>query len=318
MSGVLDGVNQRTQLVGKNRLELLLFKLGNTQRFGINVFKVREVIPCPTLTMHPNAHTVVRGIANIRGQTVPVIDLAMGLGLQPIAKPDAHFVILTEFNRKVQGFLVMSVERIINLNWEEILPPPKGMEKGGYMTAVAKVDKELVEIVDVEKVMAEVLGTKEEVSSNLTEAANAAETDSLRRVMVADDSMVARKQVQRALQQIGVECVMARDGKDALMQLQQWAEDGDVSEHIDMLISDIEMPEMDGYTLTTEIRKDHRLKNLKVMLHSSLSGVFNEAMVEKAGADYWLPKFHADELATAVMDKILPDAKIKESGAEED
>lgn len=304
MSTILDGVNQRTQLVGKNRLELLLFRLGTPQRFGINVFKVREVIPCPGLTRHPNAHHVVRGIANIRGKTVPVIDLAMGLGLPPIADPMAHFVILTEFNRKVQGFLVSGVERIVNMNWEEILPPPKGMEKHGYMTAVTKVEDELVEIVDVEQVMAEVLGSKEEVSATITDGADQIESGALCRVMVADDSMVARKQVQRAMEQIGVECVMACDGRDALNQLCKWAEDGNVSDHIDMLISDIEMPEMDGYTLTTEIRKNPQLKSLKVMLHSSLSGVFNEAMVDKAGADYWLPKFHADDLAKNVLDKI--------------
>ena len=245
MAGVLDGVNQRTQLVGKNRLELLLFTLGGRQRFGINVFKVREVIPCPALTRHPNASPVVRGIANIRGQTVPVLDLGQALRMRPIENPQQHFVILTEFNRTVQGFLVTGVDRIVNMNWEEILPPPKGMERDGYMTAVTKVDNELVEIVDVEKVMAEVLGFKMEVSADVLETVDSS-GEAKRRVLVADDSMVARNQVKRALEQVSVECVLVRDGREALDQLKAWAEQGSVFDQIDMVISDIEMPEMDG------------------------------------------------------------------------
>ena len=303
MAGVLEGVNQRTQLVGKNRLELLLFTLGGRQRFGINVFKVREVIPCPPLTRHPNANRVVRGISNIRGQTVPVLDLGQALRMRPIENPQDHFVILTEFNRTVQGFLVTGVDRIINMNWEEILPPPKGMERDGYMTAVTKVDNELVEIVDVEKVMAEVLGFKMEVSADVLETVDQS-GEAKRRVLVADDSMVARNQVKRALEQVSVESVVVRDGREALEQLKAWAEEGSVFDQIDMVISDIEMPEMDGYTLTTEIRRDPALKDLPVMLHSSLSGVFNTTMVKKVGADYWLPKFKADEMAGAVLGHI--------------
>ena len=303
MAGVLEGVNQRTQLVGKNRLELLLFTLGGRQRFGINVFKVREVIPCPALTRHPNANRVVVGISNIRGQTVPIIDLAQALRMRPIPNPKEHFVILTEFNRAVQGFLVTGVDRIVNMNWEEILPPPKGMERDGYMTAVTKIDKELIEIVDVEKVMAEVLGFMQEVSAAVLAGIDRS-TEAKRRVLVADDSMVARNQVKRALEQVEIESVLVRDGKEALDLLKKWAAEGSVFDQIDLLISDIEMPEMDGYTLTTEIRSDPALKDLPVMLHSSLSGVFNTAMVKKVGADYWLPKFKADEMATTVLEHV--------------
>ncbi len=303
MSGVLEGVNQRTQLVGKNRLELLLFGLGGRQRFGINVFKVREVIPCPALTRHPSAHHVIRGIANIRGQTVPVIDLSMALGRRPIENAAESFVILSEFNRTVQGFMVSMVERIVNMNWEEILPPPKGMQAQSYMTAVSKVDNELVEIIDVEKVMAEVIGVNREVSADITESVEN-DNAAVRRILVADDSMVARNQVKRALQQIGIEAVLVNDGKEALDQLLAWADAGPVSEQIDMLISDIEMPEMDGYTLTTNIRRDPRLQDLTVMLHSSLSGVFNNAMVEKVGADQFIAKFQPDLLAGAVLKQL--------------
>jgi two-component system chemotaxis response regulator CheV len=304
MAGVLDGVNQRTQLVGQNRLELLLFRLGGRQRFGINVFKVQEVIQCPALTRLPNAHPAVRGVANMRGKTIPVVDLGMAIGRPPVKDTAGAYIVIAEFNRSVQGFLVGAVERIVNLNWEAVLPPPKGAEKDSYMTAVTQVDKELVEIIDVEKVLAEVVGTSDMVSARLAENAESMAV-AVRHVLVADDSMVARNQVKRALQQVGIETTLARDGREALKILKDWAEEGTpVGERVAMVISDIEMPEMDGYTLTTEIRKDPRLKDLYVLLHSSLSGVFNNAMVQKVGADRFLAKFSADELAGTVLGHI--------------
>jgi len=303
MAGLLDGVNQRTQLVGKNRLELLLFRLSVRQRYAINVFKVREVIPCPKLKRLPDSHPNVVGIGNMRGKTIPVIDLAAALGYPPITNLDTAFVIITEFNRLVQGFLVTEVDRILNCNWEEIMPPPKGAERGSYLTAITNVEGELIEIVDVEKVLEEVVGSVKDVSDEIKEQVSS-ESDVLRKVLVADDSLVARNQVKRALGQVDIECVLAKDGRDALEQLQAWAEAGTLHDEISLVISDIEMPEMDGYTLVAEIRNDPRLKDLYVIMHSSLSGVFNNAMVEKVGADEFLPKFKADELAKAVLDKL--------------
>jgi two-component system, chemotaxis family, chemotaxis protein CheV len=303
MAGILDGVNQRTQLVGKNRLELLLFRLGVRQRYAINVFKVREVIPCPKLKRLPDSHPNVVGIGNMRGQTIPVIDLSSALGYKPIRDLDTAFVIITEFNRYVQGFLVTEVDRILNCNWEEIMPPPKGTERGSYLTAITNVDGELIEIVDVEKVLEEVVGSVKDVSDEIKDQVSA-ESDILRRVLVADDSLVARNQVKRALGQVDIECVLVNDGREALDQLKAWAKDGRLYDEISLVISDIEMPEMDGYTLASEIRNDPDLKDLYVIMHSSLSGVFNTAMVEKVGADAFLPKFKADELAMAVLDKL--------------
>jgi two-component system chemotaxis response regulator CheV len=303
MAGLLDGVNQRTQLVGKNRLELLLFRLSVRQRYAINVFKVREVIPCPKLKRLPNSHPNVVGIGNMRGKTIPVIDLSSALGYPSITDLDSAFVIITEFNRYVQGFLVTEVDRILNCNWEEIMPPPKGAQRGSYLTAITNVDGELIEIVDVEKVLEEVVGSVKDVSDDIKEQVTS-EPNVLRKVLVADDSLVARNQVKRALGQVDIECVLAKDGRDALEQLKAWGEAGTLHDEISLVISDIEMPEMDGYTLVAEIRNDPQLKDLYVIMHSSLSGVFNNAMVEKVGADAFLPKFKADELAQAVLDKI--------------
>jgi two-component system chemotaxis response regulator CheV len=303
MANVMEGVNQRTQLAGHNRLELLLFRLNEKQRFGINVFKVQEVIQCPPLTRVPKSHGVVRGVAHMRGKTIPVLDLSAAIGQRPPADCAGCYVIVTEYNRSVQGFLVSGVDRIINMKWQDILPPPKGIGAGSYMTAVTSLDKELIEIIDVEKVLAEVSRTKMEVSQELLQSGTAHPVK--REVLVVDDSGVARKQVARTLEQIGIACTLANDGREALEQLQRWAADGPpVTERLLMVISDIEMPEMDGYTLTTEIRKDDRLKDLYVLLHSSLSGVFNAALVKKVGANHFLPKFGADDLAKAVLERV--------------
>ena len=300
MASILDSVNQRTQLVGQNRLELLLFRLNGRQRFGINVFKVREVLQCPPLTVMPKLNSCIRGVAHIRGQTISVIDLSMAVGKRPIEDLSKCFIIISEYNRSIQGFLVHSVERIINMNWESILPPPKGAGRINYMTAVTEVDGELVEILDVERILNEISPVSTEVSKELVESS--VEHPTLGRpVLVADDSSVARKQVQRALEAIGVECVLAKDGREALNMLLEMAKNGPIHDQIALVISDIEMPEMDGYTFTAEIRNNPNLKDLHVILHTSLSGVFNQAMVQKVGANNFIAKFQPDELAKAVQ-----------------
>ncbi len=301
MASILDSVNQLTQLVGQNRLELLLFRLNGRQRFGINVFKVREVLQCPKLTAMPKLHPFFRGVAHIRGQTISVIDLSMATGGRPVQDLDQAFIIIAEYNRSVQGFLVGNVERIINMNWESILPPPKGAGRYNYMTAVTEIDGELIEILDVEKILDEISPVNTDVSADVVASSEEHHTRGSI-VMVADDSSVARKQVQKALNAIGVECIMAKDGRDALNMLKDMAKKGPITDQIRVLISDIEMPEMDGYTLTAEIRANPELRGLHVILHTSLSGVFNHAMVQKVGADNFIAKFHPDELAKAVQD----------------
>ena len=309
MSGVLANVDMRTQLAGHNRLELLLFRLDGKQLFGINVFKVQEVIQCPVLTHIPDSHNVVRGIANMRGRMVTVMDLGKAIGGRGVANPQDNFVVVAEYNQYVQGFLVGGVDRIVNMNWEEILPPPKGIGDDNYLTAVCKVDGELVEIIDVEKVLAEVIGWNEEVSREFVEQAAEQGDEEERKpvVLVADDSSVARNQIKRTLEQLGVECVLANDGKQALDALRQWADHEDevpLHERLFMVISDIEMPEMDGYTFTTEVRKDPRMSDLHILLHTSLSGVFNNAMVDKVGADDFIAKFQPDVLAKSVLARL--------------
>jgi two-component system chemotaxis response regulator CheV len=304
MAGVLDTVNKRTQLVGQNRLELLLFRLDGPQLYGINVFKVREVLPCPALTSLPHSRSVVRGIAHIRGGTISVLDLGLAIGKRGLHDVPNSFIIITEYNTATQGFLVRSVERIVNMNWESIHPPPKGAGRDNYLTAVTEVDGKLVEIIDVEKVLAEISPPVEEISVGVIDEATSRAAIS-KHVLIVDDSTIARKQIKRCVESVGAETTVLNDGRQAFEYLKALADSGEkVSDKIMMMISDIEMPEMDGYTLTAEVRADSRLSDLYVLLHTSLSGVFNQAMVKKVGANEFLPKFNPDQLAALVAQRV--------------
>jgi two-component system, chemotaxis family, chemotaxis protein CheV len=306
MAGILDSVNQRTQLVGQNRLELLLFRLVGPQRFGINVFKVREVMPCPRLTSLPKQDKYIKGVAHIRGQTISVIDLSKATGGPEIIPDENSFVVIAEYNRSVQGFLVAAVERIVTLSWKDVMPPPEGAGKSSYLTAVTEIDKQMVSILDVEKILNEISPISTELSDDVIDN-SVGDSIGERVIMIADDSTVARNQVKRALEPLGLNMVLAKNGQDALDQLKDLAEGvGCITEKVALLISDIEMPEMDGYTLTAEIKSNEQLRKMPVILHTSLSGVFNNAMVEKVGAEDFIPKFHPDELATAVKKWLKP------------
>ena len=305
MASIIDGVDQRTQLAGHNRLELLLFELQNGQTFGINVFKVREAIPCPSLTQMPHAHPAIRGVARIRGQAISIFDLSMAIGNKPVYDLESNFVIITEYNRTVQGFLVANINRIINTSWAEILPAPAGIGQNSFLTAITKIDGELVEIIDVEKVLAEVVGINHQVSEDLSQNFSAQNQHRRPHILVADDSSVARKQIAKTMEQIGIDTTIVIDGKQALEQLQHWQDEGiDVKQHIALVISDIEMPEMDGYSLTTAIRKDPALDTIQVLLHSSMSGGFNESLVKKVGANKFIAKFVPNELATTAQEMV--------------
>ncbi len=267
------------------------------------MFKVREVIPSPPLRQIPGSMSVVRGVATLRGGTVPIIDLARAMGLRSAAgtgDSGEQKVVVTEFNRSVQGFWVSAVDRIVNVNWQDVKSPPRGTGRESFLVAVTEIDNKLVEIIDVERVLSIVNPLPSEVSESIR--ADAA-TAGGRKVVIVDDSVVARKQIEGAIRGLGFEYEVFKDGQEALEFLEQKAGEGPVRDQIELVISDIEMPRMDGYTLTARIRDNPALKDLKVLLHSSLSGEFNTDMVKRAGADAFLSKFNPDELANAVLDQ---------------
>jgi two-component system chemotaxis response regulator CheV len=312
MSSFLKGVDQRTSLAGMNRMELLLFKIHGNQLFGINVFKVREVIRTPFISPVPKADSRVVGVSDIRGQTMPMIDFAKSLDLPavPADKYNDSLTIVTEFNSSVQGFLVEDVDRIVHLRWEDILPPPDSLQNVNYLTGITRAQDQIVEIVDVEKVLAEVSGMQEQMSDEFLHHNQSKTEGHDFFVLAADDSAVARNQLKTTLDKLGITNKIVTNGRLALDFLKKWADDADkdisppVKDRVLMVISDIEMPEMDGYTLTTNIRKDPRLSDLYVVLSSSLSGGFNATLTEKVGANKFMSKWHPEELAQAIIDRI--------------
>lgn len=301
---VLDNVDQRTQLAGRNRLELLLFGIDTGQTYAINVFKVREVISMRGISIShiPERPHQVIGSAHIRGKTIEIIDLSVALGLPPLTQNDDGYIIITEFNRLVQGFLVSKVERIINMGWDAILPPPKGLGSSTYLTAVANIDTQhFAEVIDVERILAEILGIDTSVDSLDQSVESTGEMKCIPPILVVDDSSMAHKQITITLDELGIGYIRAWNGLEAYEVLEKIeASEGELSDKILMVIADIEMPKMDGYTLTTKIKENPVLQALFVVLHTSLSGIFNKSMVRKVGANAFLTKFSPDELSTCV------------------
>jgi len=307
---LLDRIDQRIRLAGHNRLALLLFRLGTRQLFGVNVFKVQEVLPRPALFRLPQLPRAFASAADVRGRTVPVLDLARAIGQEGAGhEPDQEprYLVVTEFNRSIQGFLVSEVDRIVNIAVEDIIPPPElgaaaGGDEGRYLTGMTRHHGELILLLDVESVLAEAAPRTADPTP-LAPLQLAPHVP--RAVLVVDDSRVARNQIASVLSQLGLEATLLSDGRQALDHLLQLALSGQPPhERYGMVISDIEMPAMDGYTLTTEIRRNPALDGLFVLLHTSLSGVFNQAMVERVGADDFVPKYSERELAERIAARL--------------
>ena len=307
MTSLMQSVDQRTRLAGTNRLEVLLFSLGQdreTERneiFGINVFKVREVMHVPDITHAPDMPDSVEGMVSLRGAMVPVVNLAKFCGVQTDEKPG--ILMITEYNKHVQGFLVNSVDTIERLNWEDVkAPPPMLVSKmGGLVTSVAEMeDHRLVMIMDVEKVLSESAGLYD--SEDIFEGITASDANRNITVLFADDSSVARNQIVRTFEHMGIGYISATNGAEAWEKLNQLAERAEstntkINDEIQFILTDVEMPEMDGYVLTRMIKQDPRFSGIPVIMHSSLTSEANQALGEGVGADAYVAKFEPKELA---------------------
>lgn len=297
---LLEKVERHTRLAGHNRIAMLLFRLGDEQLFGINVFKVREVLRRPSMERMPGVHELIAGSCDYRGQTIPVIDLAAAMGYAPLRDVESAHLMVTEFSRSVQGFLVADLQRMVHCEGEAMAAPQTSLGFGARVNAVTRVDGALLAVVDVEHVLASIDATPAELSGQLQQEASSRAL-AQRRVLVVDDSGIVRRRLVGLFRQMGMECEVARDGREALDRLLELAR-GDSGRAIELVVSDIEMPRLDGYALVRAIRETPGLRHLKLLLHSSLSGMFNEAMVAEVKADRFIAKFQPDLLAQAVME----------------
>lgn len=306
MSDLLKNIDARTKLAGTNKLEILMFSLGRDTRtgreetFGINVFKVREVMRIPPITRAPEMPPSVEGMVSLRGALVPVIDLAKYIGLVTESAPE--IMIVTEYNGHTQGFLVKAVDNILRLDWSAMRVPPAMLvaELGGLVTAITELkDKRLVMMIDVEKVLAETghFGTDEMIFNSVKPLGKENRT-----VFFADDSSVARNQISRTLDAMGVKYISAINGRQAWIELAKMADYAESSNIplknlIQLILTDVEMPEMDGYMLTRKIKEDKRFNGIPVLMHSSLSSTSNQQLGKTVGVDEYVPKFEPQKLS---------------------
>ncbi|TJZ65880.1 chemotaxis protein [Chitiniphilus eburneus] len=314
MSELLKTIDARTKLAGTNKLEILLFTLGVDQRsgrrenFGINVFKVREVMRTPEITQAPEMSDAVEGMVSLRGVLVPVVDLAKYAGIVTNTRPE--IMIVTEYNGHTQGFLVEAVDTILRLDWSSMRVPPDMLitQMGGLVTAVTELDNgKLVMMLDVEKVLAETTQTDENIDTSLV-VRDHKFADKM--VFFADDSIVARRQIEVTLNAMGVHQQHAINGKRAWDELQRIAQsaaiqDKPVKDILHLVLTDVEMPEMDGYMLTRLIKTDPRFAGIPVLMHSSLSGASNQKLGHSVGVDGYVSKFEPHKLSESIASFLL-------------
>ena len=318
MSDLLRRIDARTKLAGANKLEILLFTLGTDvstgrkETFGINVFKVREVMRIPEITRAPDMPAAVEGMVSLRGVLVPVVDLARYIGISTDAPP--AIMIVTEYNGHTQGFLVEAVDTILRLDWAQMKVPPEMMtaRMGGLVTAITELqDGRLVMLLDVEKVLSETTHFDDDLLYRDIKPID--RSDAL--VVFADDSSVARKQVQATLERMGVKYLAAINGKRAWEELQKLAGYAEatgrpVREVVSLVLTDIEMPETDGYMLTKQIKSDARFAGIPVLMHSSLSGMSNQQLGKSVGVDEYVSKFEPQQLAASIT-RLLQQPSVK-------
>lgn len=311
MTTALHDVNERTNLTANNKFELLLFRLGEApgsdrhELFGINVFKVREIMVMPTVTAMVNAPPNVLGVANIRGQIIPVIDLPAVVGCTP--KRGHTILMVTEYARTTQAFAVEEVDEIVRLDWSNVLAADGN--GGDLVTSIAKLDGDndrsrLVQVLDVEQILRNIMPASQEAITPQS-VGDAVVLPQGAIILAADDSPVARMMIEQGLNAMGAAYEMTKTGQEAWERLQAIenearAEGKTVQDRVALVLTDLEMPVMDGFTLTRNIKNDQRFKSIPVVIHSSLTGTANEAHVSSVGADAYVAKFVASELATTI------------------
>jgi two-component system chemotaxis response regulator CheV len=308
---LMDSVDARAKLAGSNRMEILLFGLGTHETFGINVFKVREVCRTPDITKTPNMPAGVEGLISLRGNVIPVVSLTKVMNLADAPQSLGSSMMVTEYSKRTLGFLVHSVDRIIRVDWDKVKAPESVVTGGlhAYITAITETaDGNLVSIVDVEQVMANTFG--ESVVGQIEQIEAAEEFN----VFFVDDSAVARKKIAEVLDKLGVKHKHALNGMEAWTRLSGMAAHcqqlgSDLRDEVNLILVDAEMPEMDGYVLTKNIKSDSRFAGIPVVMHSSLSSEANRSMGQRVGVDAYVAKFDAEVLAETIKPLLLKSAR---------
>jgi len=300
--------------VGSNEMELVDFRILKAENdevyegiYGINVSKVREIIRVPKLTELPGTPEFIEGIFDLRDVVIPVVNLARWMGITaPEGIEKSSRIIITEFNNVLIGFIVHEAKRIRRINWSDIEPATfasgSGSLDGSKITGVTKIEGDSVLLIlDLETVVQE-LGLYEPDVDNIPQ-----ELESFSGLaLVLDDSLTARKIVKDALEKMGFHVVEAIDGQEGLEKLNDLYEmyHDDIADHLKIIVSDVEMPRMDGFHFAANAKADGRFANIPIVFNSSISDHFSEMRGKEAGGEAYLVKFEAssfyDEVARVV------------------
>lgn len=269
---------------GTNELEVIVFQVG-TGVFGINVMKVREIIKAPPVTSMPNSHPYIEGIVRLRDEVLTVVNLTTVLGFPPSEHPEEDKLIISELNQLKVAFRVQSVSRIHRLSWEQIEKPTdlsQNLESAA--TGVVKLDDQMVLLLDFEKIVVDINPDK---GINVSQVKTLGKRERRhKKIVAAEDSAMLQKLLHDTLAEAGYDQVtFFQNGKEAWDYLEYLKLTGDVHNEVQLVITDLEMPKMDGHHLTRKIKEDESLKDIPVIIFSSLitDDLFHKG--ERVGAD---------------------------------
>lgn len=295
--------------VGSNEIELVDFRIFKQSAdkvyegiYGVNVSKVREIIKIPILTELPGVPPYVEGIFDLRGVVIPVVSLAKWMQIEEVSDLDSKpRVIITEFSNVLIGFIVHEAKRIRRISWKAI--EPATFSSGGLdqskITGVTRIENdEVLLILDLESIVEE-LGIYSK-KDNLEDV----KVDTFDGIaLVLDDSVTARRRVKDMVVKMGLRVIEARDGVEGLQKLADLHNKygNDLKKHLKIIVSDVEMPQMDGFHFAAKVKEDDRFKMIPIVFNSSLSNEFMSAKgVEDAGAEGYLVKFNASDFFTEI------------------
>lgn len=279
--------------------KLLLFSLTGQKPFAIGTLKIREILPFSRLTRLPHSHSAVLGTMSFRGAAVPVIDMAAAVGGRPLSAEEQKVssIIVTDIQRQEIGFVVRSVNKIIEADWKQVQSPPTALGDQAFVTGLLDLEGELIQLLDVELLLSKVYPSAVNTdAAALTDVES--ETLRAQRILLVDDSQVARKQLSDVLDSKGISYEVTSNGQSALDIMLQAAA---VDQPVDILVSDIEMPGLDGYELAFNIRDNTSLQQPYIILHTSLNSEMSLSYANQVGANEALTKFDANELMQAML-----------------
>ncbi len=289
---------------GTNELEIMEFTIAG-EVFGINVAKVREIMKAQEVKMMPNAHSVVEGVFKPRNEIITVIDLGKYLNLPRDANNDRDVFIITHFNNLNFAFHVDSVVGIDRISWTEIKKPDHVIYGGdeGVATGIASYKKRLITILDFEKIVAEISPESSIQVSSIEKLGERKDTD--KTILIAEDSMLLAKLIVESLHKAGYKNTIKTDnGQEAWKYLEEAKTSGDeIKDHVACIVSDIEMPLMDGHHLTKLVKTDPVLKAIPLILFSSLINEEMRIKGQQVGADDQISKPEIDKLV-GIIDRL--------------